>query len=122
MFTPTMKNTETFHRTRSQAADEINHAMARFPLIVGVLGKLRETNVPLPGDGDLARGCERALTDILGALTRIEPAAGGRASKTEEAARKWLASNDVTSLIDADQLQRMHQIIDAVLGVDPAHQ
>lgn len=116
-----MNQNESKERSRRQAAEEINRAMSRFPLIIEVLGELRDTNFPLPGDGDLSRGCERALTSILGALTRIQPGAAGRETKTEEIARNWLSGGEVTRLVDADQLQRMHQVIESVLGADPKH-
>ena len=121
MFPMTMKQDDGRSRSRKQAAADINQAMTRFPMIVNVLGQLREAKVPFPGDEDLARGCERAMTSILGALTRIPPAETGGSSKTEEIARGWLSKEGLPELFDADQLQRMHQIIEAVLGADPRH-
>lgn len=121
MFTPTMEQEDASARTRRQAADEINHVMTRFPMILEILGELRAAKVPLPGDSDILHGCERALTSMLGALTRIEPAQGGRRSKSEETALTWLSTNEAPVLIDADQLQRLHQIIESILGIDSEH-
>ena len=121
MFTPTMEQEDASARTRRQAADEINHVMTRFPMILKILGELRAAKVPLPGDSDIRHGCERALTSMLGSLTRIEPAHGGRRSKSEETALTWLSAEDARALIDADQLQRLHQIIESILGVDSEH-
>lgn len=121
MFTRAMEPRSAKERTRREAADEINHVMTRFPLIVRMLRETKEAHVPLPGDVELERGCERALTAILGALTRIDPAEGGEATKAEETARDWLACRQVAALLDADQLERMHQVIESVLGANPRH-
>jgi hypothetical protein len=102
--------------TRNHSAEEINRAMARFPLIVRILGELGEAAVPLPGDDDVRHGCERALTAMLSELARIEVAPAGKLSKAEEIAQSWLSSSVSGQLIDVDKLQRMQQFIDRILN------
>jgi hypothetical protein len=102
-------------KTRKQSAEEINRAMARFPLIVQILDELSKEQLPLAGDADLNHGCQRALTGMLSELARIQPATDGKSSKAEETARSWLHHPDATRLVDADILQRMQQFIDRVL-------
>ena len=102
--------------TRKQSAEEINRAMSRFTLIVQILGELRHTQVPFPGDNDIRHGCERALTSMLSELARIETAPAGKSSKAEEAAQSWLHSPEARQLIDADILQRMQIFIDFILS------
>ena len=111
----TQPENQTGSNTRKRSAEAINHAMARFPLIVGILGDLSKVSVPFPGDADIRHGCMRALTTILGELAKIEPAPAGKATKAEETAQSWLHSEAARDLIDADQLQRMQQFIDRVL-------
>ena len=103
-------------KTRKHSADAINRAMARFPLIVEILGELSKAQVPLPGDDDLRHGCDRTLTTMLSELARIEPAPPGKSSKAEETARGWLKSDKVVRLVDVDKLQRIQQFIDRILG------
>lgn len=103
-------------QSRKLAAEEINRAMSRFPLIVRILGELDESPIPLPGDDDLRHGCERALTGILSELARIEPVPSGKSSKAEEAAQVWLHSTSAHKLVDVDKLQRMQQFIDCILN------
>ncbi len=103
-------------KTRKQSAEEINRAMSRFPLIVQILGELRNTQVPFPGDDDIRHGCERSLISMLSELARIETAPAGKISKAEETAQSWLHSPDARQLIDADVLQRMQIFIDFILS------
>ncbi len=103
-------------KTRKHSADAINRAMARFPLIVEILGQLSEAQVPFPGDDDLHHGCDRTLTTMLAELARVEPAPPGKSSKAEENARGWLKGDKTVRLIDADKLERIQQFIDRVLG------
>lgn len=102
--------------SRRQAAEEINQAMARFPLIVQILGELNESPIPLPGDDDIRHGCERALTGMLSELARIQPVPPGKSSKAEETAQAWLHSTAAPPLVDVDKLQRMQQFIDCILN------
>ncbi len=102
-------------KPRKQSAEDINRAMARFPLIVEILDALAKEQLPLPGDADLYHGCQRALTGMLSELARIQPAQEGKSSKAEETAQGWLHHPDATRLVDADILQRMQQFIDRVL-------
>jgi hypothetical protein len=118
MFT---KPDTTHQKTRKQSTEEINRAMSRFPLIVEILGQLDKSEVPLPGDNDIRHGCQRALTAIMVELARIEPAASGKPSKSEAAALELLNEEESRRLIDADQLQRMQQFIERVLGTYPKH-
>lgn len=100
---------------RVDAAEQINHAMARFPLILQILAELAKSNPPLPGDEDIRHGCERALTRILSDLARIDPAAVGSSSKAEEIASSWLRDGQPLKLVDADRLERIQQLIDSIL-------
>lgn len=102
-------------QTRKQAAEEINMAMARFPLILQILEELGKTSYPFPGDDDVRHGCERALTRILSELARIKPAGTGKSCKAEETALMWLQRPEIRRLIDADRLERMQQFIDSIL-------
>lgn len=102
--------------TRKHSAEEINRAMARFPLIVQILGELGQAPVPFPGDDDVRHGCERALTTMLSELARIEVAPAGKPSKAEEVAQSWLCSSVSGQLVDVDKLQRMQQFIDRILN------
>lgn len=102
--------------TRKQAAESINRAMNRFPLLLEILGKLAKSEIPSPGDDELRRGCERACTSILAELTKIPTAREGKASKAEEVARGWLSSESASQLIDPSQLERMDQFIVRILG------
>jgi hypothetical protein len=106
-------------KTRKHTADEINQALTRFPLVVQVLGELRKANLPYAGDEDIRHGCERALTSMLVELARIEPAAPGKVSKAEESALALLQSKTAALLVNADQLQRIQQFIERILGPQP---
>ena len=90
--------------------------MARFPLLVEILGKLNQEQVPFPGDADISHGCERALTSMLSELARIEPAPAGKSSKAEETAQSWLQNSGASGLIDVDKLQRIQLFIDRILN------
>jgi hypothetical protein len=103
-------------KTRKQSAEEINRAMTRFPMIIEILGELSKSGFPFPGDEDLRRGCERAITSMLVELARIEPAPPGKITPPEEAARNWLNASSAEHLVNADQLQRMQQFIERILG------
>lgn len=103
-------------QSRKQAAEEINRAMSRFPLIVRILGELDQSPIPLPGDDDIRHGCERALTGILSELARIKPVPPGKSSKAEESAQAWLQGDSAYQLVDVDKLQRMQQFIDCILN------
>lgn len=100
---------------RVDAAEQINHAMTRFPLVLQILGDLAKSNAPFPGDDDIRHGCERALTRILSDLARIDPAPVGTSSKAEEIARSWLHDPQALKLADADRLERIQQLIDSIL-------
>ena len=102
--------------SRRQVAESINLVLGRFPMVVNILGELEKARIPNPGDEDIRHGCERALTSMLSALARIQPAPAGRVSKAEELARNWLHVSSADSLIDPDQLQRIQQFIDRILG------
>jgi len=103
------------HKVRKQSAEEINRAMARFPLLVQILAELSHDQIPLPGDADIRHGCERALTTMLSELARIEGAPAGKLSKAEETAQNWLQHPAADKLIDADKLVRMQIFIDRIL-------
>lgn len=101
--------------SRKKSAEAIHRAMTRFPLVVEMLGELAKAPVPFPGDADIRRGCERALTAILVQLSRIDPAPPGKSSKHEETALNWLHSKAAPQLIDADQLERFQHFIERIL-------
>lgn len=103
-------------KARKQSAEEINRAMARFPLLIQILAELNRDHIPLPGDADIRHGCERALTTMLSELSRIEGAPMGKPSKAEEAAQNWLQHPDAGKLIDADKLVRIQLFIDRILN------
>lgn len=100
---------------RSDAVEKINHAMARFPLVLRILGELAESRCPLPGDDDIRHGCERALTRILSDLARIPPALLGEDVPDEATITGWLPHEGAHHLIDADRLERIQQLIDSIL-------
>jgi hypothetical protein len=102
-------------KPRKQFVEEINRAMARFPLVVQILGELNRAPVPSPGDADIRHGCDRALTSILSELARIGNAPEDKSCKAEEIAQNWLQIPEARKLIDADKLQRMQQLIDCIL-------
>lgn len=102
-------------KTRKQSVEEINRAMARFPLLVRIIEELNRAQIPYPGDDDIRHGCERGLTTILSELARIANAPAGKSSKAEETAQSWLEIPEVRSLIDADKLERLQQLIDCIL-------
>ena len=102
-------------KARKQSAEEINRAMARFPLLVQILAELNRDQIPFPGDADIRHGCERALTTMLSELSRIESAPTGKSSKAEEAAQNWLQHPEAGELIDADKLLRIQLFIDRIL-------
>lgn len=118
MFT---KQELTPQKTRKQSAEEVNRAMTRFPLIVGVLGELRSSGVPFPGDDDIRHGLQRAVTAIMVELARIEPAPAGKPTKAEATALGWLHESAAEGLIDADQLERIGQFIERILGSRMSH-
>jgi hypothetical protein len=105
--------------TRRQIAESINQALTRFPMILEILGELGKARIPFPGDDDIRHGCERALTTMLSELARIQPAPSGRVSKAEELARSWPLCESASVRIDPDQLQRIQQFIDRILGDSP---
>jgi hypothetical protein len=88
-------------------------------MIVEILGELGKARVPFAGDADIRHGCERALTAMLSELARIQPAPSGRASKAEELARSWPLCESAAVLIDPDQLQRIQQFVERILGNPP---
>lgn len=101
---------------RLDAVEKINHAMARFPLVLRILGELAESRCPLPGDDDIHHGCERALTRMLSDLARIAPAEPGASVPAEETVFAWLLHEDTRRLIDADRLERIQQLVDSILA------
>ncbi len=91
---------------------KIEEAITRFPLIVRTLADLEDTAVPYPGDADIRHGCERALTSMLSELARINREDG--ASPGGDSALEWLHGPAARRLVDADKLERMEQLIDAI--------
>ena len=102
--------------TRKQSAEAVQRAMARFPLILDILTQLGKAEIPFPGDEDIRHGCERALTTMLAELARIEPASPGKPSKIEESTMQLLHSKVAARMINADQLQRIDQLVERILG------
>lgn len=106
--------------SRQEAAEKINLAMARFPLILKILRELGESEIPSAGDADIRHGCERALTAILVEIARLDCAAPGKFSPTETIAQSLLNSPDAREFVDGDVLQRIEQFIDCVLNTGKA--
>lgn len=102
--------------TRKESVEAVHRAMMRFPLILDVLEKLGKSDLPFAGDEDIRHGCERALTSILVELARITPAIPGKSSKIEESTVQMLHSKAAERWINADQLQRIDQLVERVLG------
>lgn len=90
-------------------------------MIVGIFEELGKAEVPFPGDEDIRHGCERALTAMLVELARIEPAPPGKPTKIEETALNWLQGKSVDRLVNADQLQRIQQFVERILGTRQVH-
>lgn len=91
--------------------------MARFPSIVKILGELASSSVPSPGDADIRHGCDRALTSMMSELARLVPVLfDGNSRHSGETALGWLNDPDAQRLIDADKLERMEQLIEALVG------
>lgn len=119
MLTPS--ETPSNLHTRKQAAQEIDRAMARFGLIVKILSELEHTELPYAGDSDIRHGCERALTAILVELARIQPATSDQDEQESAPPLSRLYSKPACDLIDGDQLQRMEQFIQRILGNQNRH-
>ena len=108
-------------RTRKQSAEEITRVLARFPLIVEILGELGKAEIPLPGDEDIRHGCERALTSMLRELGRLEPAPPGKFSKPEETVLNLMHGKAADRLINPDQFQRIQQFVERILDTRLEH-
>lgn len=104
-------------KARKQAVDSINHAMARFPLILEMLDVVRKSAIPCPGDRDIEHGCERALTAMLVELAKITPAASGKPGDHDKTALTWVRSEAASRLIQADHLERFQQFIERLIVV-----
>jgi hypothetical protein len=102
--------------THNQAVEAVSRAMTRFPMIVGILDELGKAEIPMPGDDDIRHGCQRAITAMMVELARIKPASAGKTTKAEGPLNDWIHSKDASRLINADQLQRIHQFIERILG------
>jgi hypothetical protein len=100
----------------------LESAMARFPLILEILGHLQSAEVPLPGDADLRHGCQRALTAMMAALSRLDPAGEDGTKGRVRADLDWIQSPAAARLIDADQLQRFQQLMERMAGHECRHQ
>lgn len=118
----TQSESHPVQQTRKQVVEAINHAMARFPLILETLTELSKAPIPLPGDEDIRHGCERALTAMLVELARMKPAPpSGKPGMIEVTALHWIHSKAASHLINADQLQRIEQFIQRILGTADCH-
>ena len=106
-------------KTRKLAVDSMNHAMTRFPMILGVLEAIRKTEVPAPGDRDIEHGCERALTAIMAELAKIKPAPSGEPNDRVETTLGWVQRAAALKLIHADILERFQQLIERILAGPP---
>jgi hypothetical protein len=106
-------------KTSRQNVQAVHRAMARFPMILEILQKLNQAEIPFPGDDDIRHGCERAITAVLVDLAKIPPAPPGAIRSSEETFMSWLRSEAAVRLVNADQLLRLHQFIERVLGKDP---
>ena len=108
-------------KTRKRAFDSVNHAMTRFPMILEVLGKIREAEIPFPGDSDIEHGCERALTAILSELAKIKPTSPGESDERIETTLGWIHGDAAERLIQPDLLERFEQFIRRILSGEPDH-
>ena len=103
-------------KSRKQVADTVLHAMARFPRVLEILGELGKSDIPAPGDEDIRRGCDRAVTAILVDLARIEPAPPGIPCQAEEATYRMLNGEAGVALINPDKLQSIHELVSRIFG------
>ena len=101
-------------KARKRAIDSANHAMTRFPMILQVLGEIRDGEIPCPGD--IGHGCERALTSILGELAKIKPSSPGEPDGRIETALAWIHGDAAARLVQPDLLERFEQFIVRVLS------
>lgn len=90
--------------------------MTRFPLVLEILGKLGKSDIPAPGDEDIRRGCDRAVTAILVDLARIEPVPAGIPCQAEDAIYRMLNSEAGVALIGPDKLQSIHELVSRIFG------
>jgi hypothetical protein len=108
-------------KNRSHSAQAISRIMTRFPMIVGVLGELGKSPVPLPGDEEIRHGCTRAITAMLADLALVRPAPPGQPSHAELEVLGLLQKHAVTELINADHLERIDQLLHRILGPEAPH-
>lgn len=91
--------------------------MARFPLILEILDELSQPVIPHPADAEIRHGCDRGLTAMLAALSKLHPATGSREpiGHEEEAALAWLLGELPRTHIDPCRLERFDQFIHRLL-------
>lgn len=107
---------KTSPKSRKQIADTVLHVMTRFPLVLEILGELGKSDIPAPGDEDIRRGCDRAVTAILVDLARIEPAPTGIPCQAEDATYRMLNGESGAALIGPDKLQSIHELVSRIFG------
>lgn len=102
---------------REKVVRSVNQALTRLDLILSILEKLNESLLSPPGDSDLRHGCERAITSILCALAKIEPAepSSSPPGRQEKAVRAALNGERLSRLIDADRHGCLCSLIDRLL-------
>ncbi len=101
---------------REAAVETVCGILERFEWIVEILGRLNREATPSPGDEDLRHGCQRALTSMLAALSRIRPAPPGKACKAEKSIRRVLNTKGADQCVDRDQFERLEQLVNRILG------
>lgn len=113
MYTPSLEKNHSGPCAPTLA--EAERSMVRLPLILEILGQLHASTIPQPGDADLRHGCQRALTAMLAALSRIDLAtAPAPLLICGKSAREWIHSPEAARLIDADQLERFEQFLSRI--------
>ncbi|MEO8617059.1 MAG: hypothetical protein ABI600_18110 [Luteolibacter sp.] len=103
---------------RENTAQRINAIMARFPLILDILEELDTAAFPSPADDAIRHGTHRGLTEILGALAKVDrapPVGTSEPSDAEDLAGTWLLGFKVREHVPADFFLRLQPLIHRVL-------
>ncbi len=98
---------------RQDAVEALNRVLFRLPMVAGILRKINESALPSPGDDELRRGCERAITSILAELARLNPA--GHACDGLKTSDQWL-DEKLRNTLDVVTVERIEQLIARILA------
>ena len=100
--------------TRKHAAQRINTAMSRIPLLIEILDEL-DGGVS-PGDEDIRRGVHSAFASIFQCLEGIRTAPlVNPETEAEEVASEWLIGEQANRLIPSEILVGLSQEISRIL-------